>query len=573
MSFTVPFRVVPRDSTLEWRSAALGMALVRPSVCAGAARAARLAAGKAGVVADGTIWVIHAGRNDEADALFRERGLIALGWEQLGDLAQLPPTREDFKAALAAVSPGYKPGAIPNIAGQLFRFVHEMRPGDTVLYPARRDSQIHIGRVAGPYRHDPAAADGFPHQRPVEWVRAVPRSVFSKTARDEIGGLQTLSSVKRTAAEFVAARDGLPPPPAAPPLDEAADAVVTPAAGGGDELAPDATLLTTLAAALERKGQIILYGPPGTGKTYAARRFAVWWLARSGDQGGDAAVLTDNAAFLAAERDLAAVPPGVGAAQLTTLTFHPAYSYEDFIEGFKPAPGGDGTLRLTLQGGVFKRVCQEAGEHRDRRYLVLIDEINRANLASVFGELLTLLERDKRGMAVLLPQSKEPFAIPPNVYLLGTMNTADRSIKVLDSALRRRFAWEELLPDPTLLAGAAIGGLALDRFLAELNRRVARREGREKQIGHAYLLDAGQPVATPEEFAERFRQEILPLLQEYCYDDYAELAEYVGTALVDRQGQRLNSALLDDPDALIAALANEFAAADDDTSADSDAAP
>ncbi len=202
-------------------------------------------------MADGTIWVIHAGRNDEADALFRERNLIALGWEQLGDLAQLPPTREAFKAALAGVSPHYKPGAIPNIAGQLFRFVHEMRPGDTVLYPARRDSQIHIGRVAGPYRHDPAADAGFPHQRPVEWVRAVPRSVFSKTARDEIGGLQTLFTVKRTADEFMAARDGLPPPVAAP-LDEAADAVVTPAVVGGDELAPDATLLTTLAAALER---------------------------------------------------------------------------------------------------------------------------------------------------------------------------------------------------------------------------------------------------------------------------------------------------------------------------------
>lgn len=520
---------------------------------------------------DETIWVIHAGRNDEADSLFRERCSIALGWEQLGDLAQLPPTREAFKGALAEVSPHYKPGAIPNIAGQLFRFIHEMRPGDTVLYPARRDSQIHIGRVAGPYRHDPAADADFPHQRPVEWIRAVPRSVFSKTARDEIGGLQTLFSVKRTADEFMAARDGLPPPVAAP-LDEAADAVVTPVAVGGDELAPDATLLTTLAAALERKGQTILYGPPGTGKTYAARRFAVWWLARSGDQGGDTSILVDNAAFLAAERALAAVPPGAAAAQLTTLTFHPAYSYEDFIEGFKPAPGGDGTLRLTLQAGVFKRVCQEAAAHRDRRYLVLIDEINRANLASVFGELLTLLERDKRGMAIILPQSKEPFAIPPNVYLLGTMNTADRSIKVLDSALRRRFAWEELLPDPTLLGDAAIGGLALDRFLAQLNRRVARREGREKQIGHAYLLDAGKPVATPDEFAERFRQEILPLLQEYCYDDYAELAEYVGTVLVDREGQRLNSALLDDPDALIAALADEFAAAGN-ASADSDVAP
>lgn len=521
---------------------------------------------------DGTLWVIHAGRNDEADDLFREQGLIALGWDDMADLAQLPPTREAFKAALAAAYPSYKPGAIPVAAGQLYRFVHEMRPGDTILYPTRFDSQIHIGRVTGEYRHDPATDAGFPHQRPVEWVRAVPRSVFSKAARNEIGGLQTLSSVNRTAAEFLAARDGLPPP-VAPPTDpdQADDAIVTPDADRGDELAPDAALLDGLAAALQRKGQIILYGPPGTGKTYAARRLAVWWLARANDTGGGAAILTNNAAFLAAERALAAVPTGAAAAQLTTLTFHPAYSYEDFIEGFKPAPGGDGALRLTLQPGVFKRVCQEATKHRDRRYLVLIDEINRANLASVFGELLTLLERDKRGMAIILPQSKEAFAIPPNVYLLGTMNTADKSIKVLDSALRRRFAWNEVLPDPTLLAGATIGGLSLDRFLTELNRRVARREGREKQIGHAYLLDAGKPVATPEEFAARFRQEILPLLQEYCYDDYAELAAYVGTALVDGEGQRLNNTLLDDPDVLIAALADEFAA--DSAAPDGGSAP
>lgn len=514
-------------------------------------------------MADGAIWVIHAGRNDEADDLFRKRGVIALGWNEMPDLAQLAPSREAFKVALAATHPNYKPGAIPVAAGQLYRFIHEMRPGDTILFPTRFDSQIHIGQVTGEYRHDPAADAGFPHQRPVKWIRAVPRSVFSQAARNEIGGLQTLSSVNRTAAEFLAARDGLPPPNTPSPApDDVDDAIVTPDADLRDELAPDATLLDGLAAALERKGQIILYGPPGTGKTYAARRLAVWWLARTGDTGGAASVLTNNAAFLAAERALAAVPTGAGAGQLTVLTFHPSYSYEDFIEGFKPAPGGDGALRLILQAGVFKRVCHEASKYRDRRYLVLIDEINRANLASVFGESLTLLERDKRGMAIVLPQSKEPFAIPPNVYLLGTMNTADKSIKVLDSALRRRFAWNEVLPDPTLLAGASVGGLALDRFLEELNRRVARREGREKQIGHAYLLDAGKPVATPEEFAARFRQEILPLLQEYCYDDYAELAVYVGQALVDGEGQRLNNVLLDDPDALIAVLTVEFAADD-----------
>src|SRR5690606_18660653 len=119
---------------------------------------------------------------------------------------------------------------------------------------------------------------------------------------------------------------------------------------------------------------------------------------------------------------------------LTRLTFHASYSYEDFIEGFRPVAAKDGNLALRLEDGIFKRVCREAQANPDKPYLVLIDEINRANVAKVLGELITLLERDKRGMRVSLPQSKESFTIPPNVYVLATMNTADRSIKLLDAA-------------------------------------------------------------------------------------------------------------------------------------------
>lgn len=133
------------------------------------------------------------------------------------------------------------------------------------------------------------------------------------------------------------------------------------------------------------------------------------------------------------------------------------------------------------------------------------------------GELLTLLELDKRGLALTLPQSKKTFSVPPNVFLLGTMNTADRSIKLLDAALRRRFAFLECVPDTELLQGAEVGDLALDDFLDGLNQRIARFEGREKQVGHSYLLVDGQPVDEVEEFAARFREEILPLLQEYCF--------------------------------------------------------
>jgi 5-methylcytosine-specific restriction enzyme B len=179
-------------------------------------------------------------------------------------------------------------------------------------------------------------------------------------------------------------------------------------------------------------------------------------------------------------------------------------------------------------------------------------------VAKVFGELITLLEKDKRGMLVTLPQSKDSFRIPPNVYLLGTMNTADRSIKLLDTALRRRFAFIEMRPNIEVLRGVKVGTLPLDDFLEELNRRIAKTEGREKQIGHSFLLEGDEPITDPDEFARRFRQEILPLLQEYCYDDYSALASYVGTKLVDKDAQMIDQERLADTDALLAALEEEF---------------
>lgn len=245
---------------------------------------------------------------------------------------------------------------------------------------------------------------------------------------------------------------------------------------------------------------------------------------------------------------------------LTILTFHASYSYEDFVEGIRPVQGSDSGLSLRLQDGVFKTICREAQANPDRPYVVLIDEINRANVAKVFGELITLLERDKRDLQITLPQSREAFTVPKNVYVLATMNTADRSIKLLDAAFRRRFAFLEFMPDSAVLAGGKVGNLALDEFLDELNARIARTEGREKQIGHSYLLDKGQPITDPDEFARRFRQEILPLLQEYCYDEYATLARYIGNELVDESAQQLDLDRVSDTDQLLVALQNSFPA-------------
>lgn len=241
---------------------------------------------------------------------------------------------------------------------------------------------------------------------------------------------------------------------------------------------------------------------------------------------------------------------------LTRVTFHPSYSYEDFVEGFRPVPSGGDQLALRLTDGLFKRVCVEAAAHPDRPYLVLIDEVNRGNLPRIFGELITLLEKDKRGLPVVLPQSHQVFTVPENVYLVGTMNTADRSIRLLDAAIRRRFAFEELMPHSVLLRGQLVDALDLEVFLDELNNRIAQYVGREKQIGHSFLL--GKAVADPAEFERRFTQEILPLLQEYAYEDFDTLAKLVGLEIVDVARKSFRYELIDDPERLVAALAREF---------------
>lgn len=247
-----------------------------------------------------------------------------------------------------------------------------------------------------------------------------------------------------------------------------------------------------------------------------------------------------------------------GRARLTRVTFHPSFTYEDFIEGYRPQRSVGHGLDLALVDGVFKQMCREATADPDNRYVLLVDEINRGNVPKIFGELITLVEKDKRGLTVRLPQSGEDLAVPANLWIIGSMNTADRSIHLLDAALRRRFAFVELLPDSDVLAGATVGTLPLDQFLDSLNTRIRDRFGREKQIGHALFFDDGAIVQTPEAFAAIFRHELLPLLQEYLYDDYTELAALLGNGVIDTAEQRPSALITADPEALCSSLADHL---------------
>ena len=293
---------------------------------------------------------------------------------------------------------------------------------------------------------------------------------------------------------------------------------------------PEIQQFTQWASVLERKKQMIFYGPPGTGKTYSATAFVRWWLDQ---QGGD---------------------PGT----FTQVTFHPSYAYEEFVEGFRPSQAAASAgLHLALRDGLFKQVCSAAEADPHRRHVLLIDEINRANVPRVFGELLTLLEADKRATTLRLPTSGTEFSIPANVYVVGTMNTADRSLRTLDAALRRRFAFVELMPDPSLLAGATVNDLPLDDLLEGLNTRLVSHAGRERQVGHSFFMQDGQPLTSAESLGQVVRLEVIPLLQEIAYDDYRKLALYLGADIVNVAEQRLAS-FVEDDDKLIAALVTEY---------------
>ncbi|ALA18520.1 restriction endonuclease [Chelatococcus sp. CO-6] len=291
--------------------------------------------------------------------------------------------------------------------------------------------------------------------------------------------------------------------------------IVSGATTPGDDAGSGDSFPKTLAPPLN----LILYGPPGTGKTYRLKND---YLPRYQDEDGD---------------------------RCEFVTFHQNYAYEDFVEGIRPVTK-NGAITYEVRPGVLKRLCDRARRSPDKRFALFIDEINRGNVAKVFGELITLVEVDKRiridasgnrsasckGLEVTLPYSGERFGVPANVDVIGTMNTADRSIALLDSALRRRFRFEELTPKPELLESIDDGeGNAIDlrQLLQAMNVRLARLLHRDQTLGHSYFYH----VKSFDELRRVFAREILPFLQEAFYDDWRQIRYVLADQAVEEELQ------------------------------------
>lgn len=284
---------------------------------------------------------------------------------------------------------------------------------------------------------------------------------------------------------------------------------------------------------------LILYGPPGTGKTYNSVIYAVAIC-----DGKPLDELTDYAAVMSRYNELKK------AGRISFTTFHQSYGYEEFIEGIKPIiDENKQDIGYTIEPGVFKKFCDNAKsitristgiestviEENTEPYVFIIDEINRGNISKIFGELITLIESTKRaGMpeaaSAILPYSGDEFSVPSNVYILGTMNTADRSIALMDTALRRRFQFVEMMPDSDVLRkihADKVEDLDVAAMLDKINERIEYLYDREHTIGHAFFTDL-KDDATLEKLQSIFEKSVIPLLQEYFYEDYQKIQLVLG---------------------------------------------
>ena len=218
------------------------------------------------------------------------------------------------------------------------------------------------------------------------------------------------------------------------------------------------------------------------------------------------------------------------------VTFHQSYSYEEFVEGIRPEKTPDGSgVTYQVKDGVFKLLCQRASENPDKQYALFIDEINRGNISKIFGELITLIEEDKRSgsehaVTVTLPYSGQQFSVPKNLYIIGTMNSVDRSIALVDMALRRRFEFVAIRPQAELIEPAVVEDLNIRAIFQKLNNKISVVLGSEYQIGHSYFMS--ERAKSLEGIRKVWFGNILPLLQEYLFDDWEKLEALVGDFVV-----------------------------------------
>lgn len=435
-------------------------------------------------------WLYSPGENASKWDDFYNNGIMAIGWSDLDDLSKYP-SKEAMKDEMRKL---YDPDrSFKNDGHTTWQFTNEIKPGDIVF--AKKGNRTIIGRgvVTSTYRYEPDVTDGYPNIRDIDWID---KGEWDHPWHDIV--VKTLTDISPY-TDYVANLNALFE------TDDSAedDKLISYDSYDKDtflnEVYMSADEYDTLDYLLKEKKNIVLQGAPGVGKTFAAKRLAYSQMG---------------------ERD---------SSRVMMIQFHQSYSYEDFLEGYRPNDNG-----FELKKGAFYDFCKLAEVDSGRNYYFIIDEINRGNLSKIFGELFMLIEPDKRGTQLRLLYSNELFSIPPNVHIIGTMNTADRSLAMLDYALRRRFAFYELKPgfksEGFKKYEQRLNNPKFDRLISEviaLNHEITEDEtlGEGFMIGHSYFCNLSSET-NDAAMARIVDYEIIPLIKEYWFDDPQQVEKW-----------------------------------------------
>lgn len=433
-------------------------------------------------------WLYQPGTQAEKWDDFYQKNIMAISRGEIGDLCEFSRA-EDIRTKLQNQFPGQSHKIWSQIA---YQFANKIQIGDIIFVIHNQSNRIlGKGKVTGDYIYDADAPDEYKHTRNVEWTHKGEWNFDdrgTRMLREITDDTDIIRSLNRIIGED----------------DEDNELTENKRPYGESHFLNDVfiseTSYKTMRALLEYKKNIIIQGPPGVGKTFVSKRLAYSMMG-----------VTDEERIL-------------------FVQFHQNYSYEDFVMGFHPSNEGS-DKPFELQNGPFFDFCQKAKEDEDNDYYLIIDEINRGNISKIFGELFTLIEKDKRGFRLRLLYKDKKFTIPKNVYIIGMMNTADRSIAIMDFALRRRFAFFELEPafdsngfKKYMRSKTHTQLKKLIIAIKKLNTEIQLDEslGKGYCIGHSFFYTPDKKVS--ESWLHNIvHHEIIPLLEEYWIENPQKL--------------------------------------------------